>query len=150
YAVTRGNRDRPSGEASRRSSLIEHRSPQSGIASFGPWLATAGYDNQLILWDRESRRGRARANHDHQGNSCRFTYDGGHLISASSDYTARRWSVPDLRLLDVYRDHDDDVEMAAPHPNDDRVATASRDHLVRVFREDGRLLTTGRGHDADV
>jgi WD40 repeat protein len=130
--------------------VIEHRSPQSGIASFGPWIATAGYDNQVILWDRESRRALSRANHDHLANHGRFTADGRHLVTASSDHTARRWSVPDLQLLALYAEHDDDVEMAVPHPTDGRVATASRDHRVRVFDERGPLLATGRGHDADV
>ena len=32
--------------------MIEHRSPISGIdATGGRYVATAGYDNQLILWD---------------------------------------------------------------------------------------------------
>jgi len=130
--------------------VIQHRSPQSGIASFGPWIATAGYDNQVILWARESRQPIGRVNHDHLANQCRFTADGRHLVTASSDHTARRWSVPDLRLRAVYADHDDDVEMAVPHPSDGRVATASRDHHVRVFAPDGELLATGRGHKADV
>jgi len=130
--------------------MIEHRSPQSGVAGWGPWVATAGYDNQLILWERATRRAVGRSVHDHLVNRCRFTPDGRHVLSAGSDYTARRWTLPDLRLVGLYGPHGDDVECAVAHPADGRVATASRDRLVRVFGPDGRLLATCRGHGSDV
>jgi WD40 repeat protein len=120
------------------------------VAASGPWLATVGYDNQVVLWDRASRSARSRAWHDHLANQCRFSSDGRHLYTASSDYTARRWSVPSLKLEAVFADHDDDVEMVAPHPTDGRVATASRDHRVRVFDSTGQLLTIAHGHKADA
>lgn len=129
--------------------MIEHRSPISGIAA-GPGgrIATAGYDNLVILWD--GRRALARAAHDHLANQCAFDATGRFLVSASSDYTARVWSVPDLRLLAVLGDHEDDVEMAVFDPAGTRVATASRDHRVRVFSRDGTLLRRLEGHAADV
>ena len=129
--------------------MIAHRSPISGIAS-GPagLVATAGYDNLLILW--RDRRGVARACHDHLVNQCAFDADGRALVSASSDYTARVWSLPDLRLLAVLGDHEDDVEMAVFDPSGARVATASRDHRVRTFTREGALLHRFEGHEADV
>jgi toxoflavin biosynthesis protein ToxC len=131
--------------------MIEHRSPISGIATFGGrYVATAGYDNQVILWDARTQRGLARVFHDHLANQCRFAPDGSYLVSASSDYTARLWSVPDLRLTAVLTGHDDDVEMAAPSPDGGRIATASRDYHVRTFDLQGRLLRTMHGHTADV
>lgn len=31
---------------------MKHIGPISGVAAFkGKWIATAGYDNQVILWD---------------------------------------------------------------------------------------------------
>ncbi len=131
--------------------MIGHRSPISGIACWeDTWVATAGYDNQIILWDAASGTARARSNHDHLANQCTFSPDGRHLLSSSSDYSARIWSVPDLRLVAVLGEHDDDVEMAAFHPNRDLVATASRDHKVRVFRTTGENVQTFSGHSADV
>src|SRR5712692_9787894 len=131
--------------------MIRHRSPISGIDAWGgKYIATAGYDSQLILWDAVRRQSLARANHDHLVNQCRFSACGRYLITASSDYTARVWSVPDLQLLSVLRGHDDDVEMAVPSPDSTRIATASRDHNVRIFDRSGRLEACLEGHAADV
>jgi WD40 repeat protein len=131
--------------------MIQHRSPISGIAtSAGKYIATAGYDNTVILWDHELRRALALVNHDHLANQCKFSPDGKFLVSSSSDYSARLWSVPDMRLISVLGGHDDDVESIAFHPQKQQIATCSRDNKVRVFDFDGQLLTTMSGHSADV
>ena len=111
-------------------------------------IATAGYDNRLILW--QGRRAIARSWHDHLVNQCAFDSGGQRLVSASSDYTARGWRAPNLRLEAVLGDHDDDVEMAVFDPSGALIATASRDHCVRVFSDDGALLQRFKGHLADV
>jgi toxoflavin biosynthesis protein ToxC len=131
--------------------MIQHRSPISGIAAWrDEFVATAGYDNQVILWDRKTKTPIARAWHDHLANQCSFSPDGRFLVTASSDYGARLWSVPDLQLHAVFSAQEDDVEMAVFHPTRPLVATASRDHRVRVYEFDGTLLTTFEGHTADV
>ena len=131
--------------------MIGHRSPISGVDTFEDRLvATAGYDNQLILWDGARKRPLARGCHDHLANQCRFSPCGRYLVSASSDYTARVWSVPDMRLLSVLNSHEDDVEMATFDEGSERIATASRDASVRLFSRNGRVLQRLRGHEADV
>lgn len=131
--------------------MIEHRSPISGIATHeGRFVLTAGYDNQVILWDAEGRRALARGCHDHLANQCSFSPDGRYAASSSSDYTARLWSVPEMQLLAVLGDHRDDVEGIAFHPVRPWVATSSRDGMVRVFDLDGALRVAMKGHLADV
>ncbi len=131
--------------------MISHRSPISGIAADGgTYVATAGYDNQVILWDRASHRAVARAFHDHLANHVTFSPDGRYLLTSSSDYSARLWRLPDLRLVSVFAAHDDDVEMAAFHPTRELVATASRDHTIGLYAFDGSLRARLRGHTADV
>lgn len=126
-----------------------HNSPISGVAaSIHGLVATAGYDSRLILW----RDGRVVATnyHDHLVNFCSFNSTGEFVVSASSDRTARVWSVPELKPIATLFGHEDDVEMAVFSPDDERIATASRDGRVRVFSADGECQSTLRGHTADV
>ena len=128
--------------------MIRHSGPISGVAASSGRVATAGYDNRVILW--EGSDARFCASHDHLANQCRFSDCGRFLVSASSDHSARIWSAADLRLLAVLGDHEDDVEMAAFNSSGERVATASRDHSVRVFDRSGAMRHRLDGHRADV
>ncbi|NYH77369.1 WD40 repeat protein [Actinopolyspora biskrensis] len=131
--------------------MIQHHSPISGIAAFSDkYVATAGYDNQVILWNQRNGEPLRRILHDHLANQCQFSRDGTLLVTSSSDYTARLWSVPDMRLRAVLNDHDDDVEMSTFHPTLEYVATASRDHIVRAYDFSGKLVRKFVGHSADV
>lgn len=131
--------------------MIRHHGPISGIAaSGGAYVATAGYDNQLILWQAGDQQPVARAAHDHLANQVSFSNDGRYVLSSSSDYTARLWSVPDLKLVAVFADQADDVEMSVFHPVRELVATASRDCKVRVYDFSGALVARFEGHTADV
>lgn len=128
-----------------------HTGPISGIATHAEKLiATAGYDNRVILWDAVTRRPLGRVFHDHLANQCAFSPDGKLLATASSDYSGRLWSLPDLRLQAVLTGHDDDVEMVAFAPDGERVATCSRDHTIGIFDVRGNRLHNLVGHGADV
>ncbi|WP_250622763.1 WD40 repeat domain-containing protein [Pinirhizobacter soli] len=129
---------------------MRHDAPISGIATHpSGYVATAGYDNRVILWNAEGEP-MARGWHDHLANQCTFNHDGTLLASASSDYSARIWSVPSMRLVALLRGHQDDVEMVAFSPDGAAVATCSRDRTVRVHGIDGSELALLEGHAADV
>ena len=127
-----------------------HLGPIAGVAAQDRWVATAGYDNRLILWDAATRAPLARANHDHLVNACAFSHDGQWLVSASSDYSARLWSLPDLRLHAVLGGHGDDVDMARFSPDDQLIATCALDRIVRVFARNGQCLHAMAGHTGNV
>jgi WD40 repeat protein len=129
---------------------MHHVGPIAGVSCHGQWVATAGYDNRLILWDAATRTAVARASHDHLVNACDFSHDGRWLVSASSDYSARVWSLPDLRLSVVLAGHEDDVDMACFSPDDRLIATCALDRIVRVFARDGRLVHAMAGHTGNV
>jgi len=131
--------------------MIQHLSPISGISAFKEkWVATAGYDNQVILWDAHQKKSVGRIWHDHLANQCAFSPCGLFLATASSDGTARIFSVPDLKLKAFLGDHEDDVEVVSFHPSRPLIATASRDRHVRVFGMDGKLIVKFKGHAEDV
>ena len=66
---------------------MKHIGPISGIAAHAAeFVATAGYDNQVILWNARTGLPIHRVHHDHLANQCAFSADGKHLVSASSDY----------------------------------------------------------------
>jgi WD40 repeat protein len=131
--------------------MIRHTGPISGIATHpSGYVATAGYDNQVILWDAATGQGLSRGLHDHLANQCAFSPDGKYLVSSSSDYSARVWSVPKLRLCALLGDHEDDVEGVAFHPSRPVIATSSRDTRVRLFDLHGKCLQRMSGHAMDV
>jgi len=129
---------------------LQHRGPIAAIASHGDWLATAGYDNRVVLWDARNRQALARGCHDHLVNHCAFSADGRWLVSASSDYSARVWALPAMQLQAVLRGHADDVDMAVFSPDDTRIATCALDRCVRIFDLNGRCLVTMSGHTGNV
>jgi WD40 repeat protein len=127
-----------------------HTGPIAGIAAHGDHIATAGYDNKVILWNRHSRQAVARGTHDHLVNNCAFSSDGKWLLTASSDYSARLWALPAMRLQAVFADHADDVDMAVFSPDDQLVATCALDRKVRVYDINGHCLQTFSGHTGNV
>jgi WD40 repeat protein len=128
---------------------LGHTGPISGVAaSVTGDIATAGYDNRCILWREEQAA--AWFYHDHLVNHCAFSRNGRWLVTSSSDYSARVWDTEKLRLHAVLRGHADDVEMAEFSPDGERVATASRDGILRIYDVDGALIAKGVGHDRDV
>jgi WD40 repeat protein len=129
---------------------MQHRGPIAGIAVHGNHVATAGYCNQIILWDAVRHEAVARAHHDHLVNQCAFNSTGSLLVSAGSDYSARIWEVPSLRLKAVLAEHDDDVDMAVFSPDDSLIATCALDRCVRIFTIDGHCMHTMRGHTGNV
>jgi WD40 repeat protein len=130
---------------------MKHVGPISGIATHGEtFIATSGYDNQVILWNAQDKTALGRVYHDHLANQCAFNSAGNLLVSASSDYSARLWTVPDMKLVAVLNGHEDDVEMAAFSPDGSLIATCSRDRTIGIFSLDGQRQQVLRGHDADV
>lgn len=129
---------------------MKHDSPISGISANKEFIATAGYDNKVILWDRINFEPISQGIHDHLVNQCEFSQCGKFLVTSSSDYSCRLWSLPDLRLLKVFADHTDDVEFATFDPQSEYVATASRDNNIIVNGIDNDYIRILTGHNDDV
>lgn len=125
---------------------IAHTAPISGVSTHEGFICTAGYDNQVILWDAKSHVAVARGFHDHLANQCEFSPDGTMVVSAGSDGSARLWSLPDMRLVRVLAGHTDDVMKAAYSPDGQSIATCSYDGTLRAYDLYGNETFVFRGH----
>ncbi|RTL13152.1 MAG: WD40 repeat domain-containing protein [Neisseriaceae bacterium] len=129
---------------------MKHSSPISGVSANKNYIATAGYDNKVILWDRTTFEPIAQGIHDHLVNQCEFSSCGEYLVTSSSDYSCRLWNLPDMRLIKVFAFHDDDVEFATFDPNGKYIATASRDNTIIINSIENDYTKTLIGHSDDV
>jgi toxoflavin biosynthesis protein ToxC len=121
--------------------VLRHVGSISGVTAHEDrYIATAGDDRRVILWEKATGKSVSSSLHDGVANDCAFSRDGRYLVTSSTDCTARLWSVPDLSLKAVLADHSDDVTMSAFHPVDELIATASLDSFVRVYNFHTRLI----------
>jgi WD40 repeat protein len=131
--------------------MIEHFAPISDVCSFGgQYIITAGYDNQVILWDALDNSAIGRGYHDHLANQCTISECGRYAASSSSDYSARIWELPSMRLVALVPGHTDDVEGLAFHPDRPWLATASRDNTVGIYDYRENRKWHLKGHSSDV
>jgi WD40 repeat protein len=131
--------------------VLRHDGSISGVAAHEDrYIATAGEDGRVILWEKSTGKSVSSSLHDDVVNDCAFSRDGRYLVTSSNDRTARLWSVPDLSLKAVLADHGDGVTMSAFHPVEELIATASRDCFVRVYDFNARLVATFGGVVSNV
>lgn len=131
--------------------MIQHQAPISGLSLFEQqYIATAGYDNQIILWNAQTRQPLQRGWHDHLANYCDFSPDGSLLVTASSDGSTRLWSVPEFKLQCVMTSHSDDVMQAKFSPDGEKIASCSYDSSLSVHHKDGSFICKMQGHSGLV
>ena len=74
-----------------------------------------------------------------------FSPDGSYLITASSDYTAKIWSVTG-RLMTTLKGHKDFIRTAVFSKNNQYIVTASGDGTAKIWAKDGSLIRTLEGN----
>ena len=68
--------------------------------------------------------------------SCTFAPDGGTLVTASNDKTARVWCTRDWSHLHTLTTHTAHVNSCAIAPNGSTFVTTSDDHTIKVWSDD--------------
>jgi WD40 repeat protein len=78
-----------------------------------------------------------------------FRPDGGRILTASNDNTARLWD-RDGKPLAILQGHTAAVRTAVFAPDGGRILTASDDKTARLWDRDGKPLATFKGHTGRV
>lgn len=101
----------------------------------GALLATAGYDQSIILWDATSgAEVRTLAGHNGAVYDLAFSADGKFLASASADRTVKLWDVASGARLDTFGQPLEDQYTVAFSPDGSRLAGAGRDNRIRIWQ----------------
>jgi toxoflavin biosynthesis protein ToxC len=125
--------------------MMKHETPISGITSSQSFIATAGYDGRILVWNKKIVP-ISRGWHDHLVNHCDIAPDESALVSASSDGSVRLWRLPKLDLVGVSRAHKDDVMKVRFSPNGTHIASCSYDGSICIFTNKLELLHQVSGH----
>jgi len=101
----------------------------------GQFLATAGDDMTITLWDVASRRV-VHEIREHYGlvRGLAFSPDGQTLASCGQDWTIRVWDTTDWHELALLRGHTETVWNVAFSPSGDALASVGEDRTVRLWQ----------------
>lgn len=103
------------------------------VSANGQWMATAGADNVIKLWNLgDGQPGKALAGHAAAIHGIAFNADGSRLASASEDKTVRVWNLSDGTELNK-------IESPAPakavvfNTDGSKVIVGQADNIIRVW-----------------
>ena len=158
--VTIGGNEARRWSIAERTELQAYR-PHGAIAGVafspdGKYVATAGWDDVVKIWDVAEKRAVRKLQGRHSGgiNSVAFDRDGKYLLTAGDDKTAILWRADDGSFVRSFVGHADRVTHAAFSYDGKRIVTSSADKTARTWTtDDGRLLREFKGtqgHDWPV
>lgn len=141
--------------------LAGHDTYQINDIDFSPdgnWIATAGDDYLVKIWDAKTGvlREPSLSGHNDKVVSVEFNRDGTQLVSGSWDDTAIIWNVATsspaftLPMDDYSEETDEDVESVAFSPDGSRVITGGYKTVIVWNALDGTEIRRLYGNHADI
>jgi hypothetical protein len=101
----------------------------------GRWLATAGYDHQILLWDVAlGQVVRTLEGHNGAVFDLAFRPDGRVLASASGDRTVKLWDATSGQRRDTLKEPLKEVYTLVFSPDGSQLAAAGVDNRIRIWR----------------
>ncbi len=118
----------------------------------GKLVASASYDNTVILWDVASQTARASLTGHKDGiNSVAFSPDGKTLASGSNDNTVILWDVASQTARASLNGHKERVSSVAFSPDGKTLASGSEDNTVILWDVASQTARASlNGHKNDV
>ncbi len=120
------------------------------VTADGRWLASAGQDKLVGLYDVEAGTVRMLAGHGGDVSRVRFSPDGKLLASGSSDRTVRLWNVEDGALVRTLGGHAKPIDSVHFTPDGEIVVTTSLDLTIRLFSVRTGESRVFRGHQGII
>ncbi|MBK8267652.1 MAG: SRPBCC domain-containing protein [Planctomycetes bacterium] len=119
----------------------------------GTKLASAGWDNWVIIWDVEKREILHKLGPGYGGvvytpyNAVVFSPDGQRVAACAGSGEVWTWDVATGEMSKKWHAHDKNIYAIAYSPDSTQIATGSMDLAVRVWQADsGEALRSFRGH----
>ncbi|KAF8912131.1 WD40 repeat-like protein [Gymnopilus junonius] len=149
-ALFTGSRDKSIREWNLSTGMVErvidnvHSSSVLSLCVHNGYLASAGSDKQVAVWQLESNK-LVKILCDHEDSVLCVRFDDRRLVSCSKDRTVRTYSFPDLEFQFVLGAHRAAVN--AVSISESFIVSASGDRSVRLWEaETGKLLRTFDNH----
>jgi WD40 repeat protein len=133
-----------------RASLLEQTAGVRAVAfsHHGNWLATAGWNKKLLLWDMSTDKVlREFKGHEDVVTALRLSMNDKLLVSASFDGTAKAWDAQTGKHVRTFKGHTDAIYCLALSRDGKVLATGGSDRTVRLEElATGKTIRVLKGH----